>query len=355
MRRSFPALFVLALGVACSGGSGGAKGSATDTVVPTSTTPDAPSTPPTAPPAPAATPGPAATPAPAKLAACATYEANESVRALGGSSDDLWAVGLPGTILHFDGASWTTTCLSEPVSLAAVWRAGPRDAWATGGQAIYRFDGASWARASLAATVNGTFGSVWGSSANDVWIIAEDVAVHWNGQAFTTTTLADMRSLGFPFGAFREVWGSAANDVWLAADRGTLHWDGTTWWGSLAAPEDELLSSVWADGSRAWTAGVSLDGGGAAWRWEGAWRAEAWPEGIPQLASVRGASTGEVFFQTTSDLLVRKDGATRRLGPPSTPAGAPLVISANDVYLPDARGVARWDGAGWTRSLDVPR
>jgi hypothetical protein len=204
--------------------------------------------------------------------------------------------------------------------------------------------------------VNGTFGSIWGSSASDVWILAEDVVIHWDGQAFSTSTLADMRSLGFPFGAFREVWGTAADDVWIAADRGTLHWDGTAWWGSLAAPEDDLLGSIWADRAQAWTVGVSLEGGGAAWEWHGdGWREEEWQGGMPQLGSVRGAPTGELFFQTASDVLVRVDGATRRLAPPAAPAGAPLVVAANDVWLPDARGVAHWDGTSWTRSLEVPR
>jgi hypothetical protein len=45
----------------------------------------------------------------------------------------------------------------------------------------------------------------------------------------------------------------------------------------------------------------------------------------------------------------------RPLSPPSIPAGAPFVLTARELWLPDARGVAHWDGALWTRALEVPR
>jgi hypothetical protein len=351
MRRFFLTLLVLAATGACGGGGGSVPTARADTDVPAA---------PSAPAAPVAPAVPAPPPAPiAPAATCDnTFAPTDAIQAIGGTAaTDLWAVGLPGVVLHYDGTSWSKTCLADPVPLAAVWSASPADAWAVGGQAIYRFGAGAWTRVPVAFPVNGTFVAVWGSAANDVWIVAEDVTVHFDGVAFTTQTLADMRSLGFPFGAFREVWGTSATDVWLVADRGTLHWDGVAWWGSLAAPERDVLSSVWAASvGEAWTVGVSLDGGGTAWHWQGqGWREDPWKGGAPFFASVRGTATGDVFFQTPDNLYERRGTAVRALAPPAPPTGAPHVLAANDLWLPDAIGVARWDGARWTRSYAVPR
>jgi hypothetical protein len=279
------------------------------------------------------------------------------VRAVGGTgAADVWAVGLPGVVLHFDGAAWSASCLPDPVPLAAVWAAAADDAWAVGGRAVFRLRGGSWARQDPGAAVAGTFSAVWGSGASDVWLLADDAVFHWDGRGFSRATLDDMRSLGFPFGPFREIWGSGPADVWIAAERGTLHWDGRAWWGSLAAPEDEVLESVWASGAaEAWAVGASLDGGGAAWRWDGAaWQSAPWSGEPPIFGAVRGAG-GALYLATADDLLERRDGTVRSLHPPAAPTGAPLVLAAGDLWLPDARGVARWDGARWARSYEVPR
>ena len=351
MRHFLSTLFVLAACGACGGGPsgsspvGGAAGDAATT---------APVAPPAAPQA-SAPAAPVAAAAPS--AGCfSRFPQGETVRALAADgAGGVLAVGLPGVALRFDGSAWSASCLPDPVALAAVWASGPADAWAAGEQAVYRWNGGSWARVNLGVQVAGPFVAVWGSSASDVWLLAEDAAVHFDGQGFRRFGLDDMRSLGFPFGAFREVWGTGPADVWIAAERGTLHWDGTAWWASLAAPEQHLLRSAFASSAReAWAVGVSLDGGGVAWRYDGqAWRQEPWP-GAPLLGSVRGAG-GSVFFQGAGDLLERRGGVTRSLAPPVAPSGAPLVASATDLWLPDARGVARWDGATWTRSLEVPR
>jgi hypothetical protein len=364
MRRLLSTLFALAAVAACGGGAagGGGEAAAAPTASPNpTTTPDMTATPATTPTTtPDATATPPATPPTAAAASCYDrFEPTETIQAVGGTgASDLWAVGLPGVILHRDATGWSAACLPDPIALGAVWASGPADAWAVGQQAVFRFDGRAWSRVRLDFPVNGTFVAVWGSGPDDVWLLAEDVVVHHDGTSLSATTLADMRSLGFPFGAFREVWGSGADDVWIAADRGTLHWDGEAWWGSLAAPEGQVLGSVWAgDAEAAYTVGVALDGGGAAWRWDGqGWRPDAWQGGTPLLGSVRGAASGEVFFQTADELYVRRGaGALQPLAPRVTPAGAPFVASATELWLPDARGVARWDGQAWSRSLDVPR
>ncbi len=47
--------------------------------------------------------------------------------------DDVWAVGELGTILHFDGADWTTVETGGDYTLWGVWGASPQELWAVGG------------------------------------------------------------------------------------------------------------------------------------------------------------------------------------------------------------------------------
>jgi hypothetical protein len=279
------------------------------------------------------------------------------VRALGGTGGtDLWAVGLPGVALHFDGTRWTPSCLPDPIPLTAVFAAARDDAWAAGEQAVYRWSGTAWSRVNLGFTVQGPFVAAWGSSPTDVWLVAEDAIVHYDGTRFSRTTLDDMRSLGFPFGAFRDVWGTGPADVWIAAERGTLHFDGATWFASLAAPTEDMLLGVWAAAATdAWAVGMSIDGGGVIWRWGGSgWSQEPSAQLPPIYGAVRGAA-GAAFLVTANDVIQRRGATARSLAPPAPPAGAPLALGVTDVWLPDAVGVAHWDGAAWARSFTVPR
>jgi hypothetical protein len=109
----------------------------------------------------------------------------------GSASDDVWAVGDTGQILHWDGSAWTRVVAGGSVSdwLDAVWSSGPDDAWAAGR---------------------------WGT------------LLHWDGTAWSAVPAV------LPLGAGVALWGSAANDVWLAGGGGSVyHFDGSTW-----TPED---------------------------------------------------------------------------------------------------------------------
>ena len=50
----------------------------------------------------------------------------------GSSSNHVFAAGSGGTILQFDGHSWTRTYSTTNRQLRAVWGSGPTDAWAGG-------------------------------------------------------------------------------------------------------------------------------------------------------------------------------------------------------------------------------
>ena len=75
----------------------------------------------------------------------------------------------------------------------------------------------------MAAPTTAALTAVWGSGANDVWIlVVGGVVVHWNGTAWSTVPSGTTRSLW-------SIWGTAADDVWAAGDEGAVHWDGAAW------------------------------------------------------------------------------------------------------------------------------
>jgi hypothetical protein len=179
---------------------------------------------------------------------------SELLAASASSPNDIWAVGQ--STIHFDGTTWTA--FSAPMIkgdnnsfLQGVVAISPTLAWAAGnvingahpGQVIVQWNGTKWSlfpapkfgkkdRASVFAMTS--------SSANDVWAIGSLVNLgtglvsslfeHWNGTAWTATTLESNNE--FLFGASAD----AANDAWAVGFNGSdsittsaMHWDGTNW------------------------------------------------------------------------------------------------------------------------------
>ena len=63
----------------------------------------------------------------------------------GSGSSDVWAVGLEGTILHWDGDSWTRQTAGTDAGLFSVWAANAHDAWAVGEDGIVlHWNGSDW-------------------------------------------------------------------------------------------------------------------------------------------------------------------------------------------------------------------
>jgi hypothetical protein len=63
----------------------------------------------------------------------------------GSARDDVWAVGLEGSLVHFDGKAWTRVASNVKDNLWSVWGSGRNDVWAVGANAtLLRFDGKAW-------------------------------------------------------------------------------------------------------------------------------------------------------------------------------------------------------------------
>jgi len=132
------------------------------------------------------------------------------------SDTDVWAVG-GAAVLHFDGASWSRLPDSS-AALHAVWGSGPDDVWLVGDQGtVFRW-GASGAVRVPAGTAS-SLRAVGGRSPSDVWIGGVNFLAHWDGTAFTPSSVN---------ATVTGIWGDSAGHAVFTTDRPPLvGWDGT--------------------------------------------------------------------------------------------------------------------------------
>ncbi|HEX3765224.1 MAG TPA: hypothetical protein VHW23_41290, partial [Kofleriaceae bacterium] len=104
------------------------------------------------------------------------------------SADDVFAVGDSGVILRRVSGTWTQMTSPTTNHLRGVWGLSSSNVWASGVAVngvgtVLHFDGTSW---SLVSGPTTDLDSVWAASATDVWFTGSTVVLRWNGSAFTT-------------------------------------------------------------------------------------------------------------------------------------------------------------------------
>jgi hypothetical protein len=170
----------------------------------------------------------------------------------GAASDDVFAVGSGGTIIHYNGTEWSPMDSGTSAQLNSVWGSGTDDVYAVGQDCvILHYDGGGWSP--MEAPECGQLWDVWGSSPQDVLAVGEGpesdpysgIIIRFDGDAWSEEEVE-------PFNAPQYgAWGSAANDVYVAGgvEMGTvLHFDGNEW--TMAFTQDTWHSgnacrSVW--------------------------------------------------------------------------------------------------------------
>ena len=177
------------------------------------------------------------------------------------SPTNVWAATI-GTILHYNGTTWSSAYVADDDSMAAVWGSGPSNVFTVGPHGnIARFNGSSWSTAIVNPPLGATgYHGIFGISANNIDAVGNGGLVeHWNGsswsfQARTGTgnlrgvwggvttqnyyAVADDRTAYInPAGAgwqplaftpanakgLQSVFGTAPNNVWAGGDSGVVY------------------------------------------------------------------------------------------------------------------------------------
>ncbi|AKV01075.1 hypothetical protein AKJ09_07738 [Labilithrix luteola] len=160
----------------------------------------------------------------------------------------VWAVGwndplvtaTTGTILRWDGATWTVH-FKDANRLHAIWGSSANDIWVGGDNGLFHGTGASSATLTWTKVRSEPIVSIWGTSANDIWAVGsmktwkyffDGNVLHYSGPTSDgdgwTIDPISSRPIGF-----RKVWGTSASDVWLGGTEDSGCGDGC-WMGAHA-------------------------------------------------------------------------------------------------------------------------
>ena len=182
------------------------------------------------------------------------------------------------SLLHYDGAAWSTVSLpgSRSPSLKDIWATGPSDVfvagdhfpgWSPGGYRgiVYHFDGATWSISTEHKQDDpGNLYLLWGTGPTNVWAIGRHswgsvhycVAERYDGKTWSSQKIIPQSSCGIPP---RAIWGNSDSDLYLLSGScgkygctmWNYHYDGTTWTEEsyIKSQSKNWISDVWGSGS----------------------------------------------------------------------------------------------------------
>ena len=183
---------------------------------------------------------------------------------------DAWAVGDSGTILRWNGNTWSTVTSPTSMNLYSVFFVNSSWGWAVGGTStngvILQYNG-SWSTytnvtfsgyPNATDTINATLYSVtMGDNGTAGWAVgAGGAALMYSAGAWygmNTSTSNILRSVGMIHNA---------NDAWAVGDKGTIiQWTGIAWQ-NLTSPTTMNLNTIeMVNASVAWAGGGTTDNG----------------------------------------------------------------------------------------------
>lgn len=145
----------------------------------------------------------------------------------GSSSNDVFAVGANGTILHYNGTDWSSMSSDTTNNLNGVWGSSGQYVFAVGDKGtILHYNGTDWSAMTSGTTSN--LNGVWGSPGYGVFAVGdnENTIMQNIGDVWTSKTLPGQCSSSELFG----IWGSGANDIFAVGNfRSFFHYNGSYW------------------------------------------------------------------------------------------------------------------------------
>lgn len=220
----------------------------------------------------------------------------------GSSPSDIYAIGLDGGLVHYDGQSWSRQDIGKEFACPgagcwqALWGTSSSDIYLVG-RTILHFDGTSWTPVENDPESMHT--SVWGSSSTDVFVVGNTIA-HWDGSAWSTMENPASQML-------QGVWGSSASDVFAVGLGGTvLHYNGSAWLPVYSGIQEDLYS-VWGTSA---TNVFAVGSGGAILHYDGSqWNLIQ--SGVADtLRAIWGRSASDIYVAGTYGMVLHYNGSS---------------------------------------------
>lgn len=198
-------------------------------------------------------------------------------------SDDGGDCGVPTSVCTAEWCPVDTHITDERIALSAVWGSSANDVWVVGsGGTALHWDGADWTTTSVGSLYS--LYAIWGSGPNDVWAVSTPGAIyHTTGfvdgtaQWSRAPDIADAGTDALSAGKVaRAVWGTSASDVWIGGDAFSRKGASTSWGGFRSSVADggagdagaawtsisnNHITSIWGSGPEdVWIVGPSSRG-----------------------------------------------------------------------------------------------
>jgi hypothetical protein len=234
----------------------------------------------------------------------------------GSSTTNVFVTGYSGTILHFDGNTWTPMETGTEKRLLDVWGSSPTDVYAVGVQDTYgaitnstilHYDGnADEVWDFMRNGRNETLNAIWGSSDKDIFAVGDTGTIlHYDG------TFSDLRQSYWSYINIAPNWnlkgisGSSSSNSVTVGTGGGLRYDGNKW-SAVSTLDNTLFSDVWVSSA---TSAFAVGPGGLILRYTG----DEWSP-MPSITTntlnaVWGTSNTDVYAVGDNGTILHYDGA----------------------------------------------
>ena len=155
------------------------------------------------------------------------------------SENNIFAVGLNGTIMHYSDNGWSALSSGTSNDLYSVWGSSPNNVYAVGKEGtIIKYDGSQWS--SIDSGTSAVLKSIWGSAASNIFVVGESsTIIHFDGKSWSSM------NAGLNYN-YHSVWGTSGTNVYATGEGSNcfIHYDGNTWKHKFSGVS--LMHGIWA-------------------------------------------------------------------------------------------------------------
>ena len=256
----------------------------------------------------------------------------------GMSATNVWAVGVRGVVLRFNGLSWVQAASGTTQRLRGIWGRSGSQVWMVGDNGTILY----WDGFGFTAQASGTTESltaIWGDSMT-VWAVGEKgTLLKRSGTTWTKVAIGTTNSL-------YSIWGSASNDIWAVGEGGMVcRYGGVSWTCGREFPATSTAYTVIGTSkTNVWALGTMND----AWQWNGAgWSARTKPATPSWVMGAAVVGTAVLAVGTEASGMIYEGTAWRglSLGTPPQAMYAAWAASTTSVFIVGSNGsILRYDG-----------
>jgi hypothetical protein len=214
----------------------------------------------------------------------------------GSASDDIYAVGSFGKILHYDGIAWLDVPSPTRAHLSDIWGVAADHIVAVGSGPIVHYDGTAWREENPHTDV--ALSSVWGCASDSIYAVGWRGTIRrFDGTAWTTVPPPTTSDLG-------SIWGTSGDDIYVGAKDALLHYDGSTWTDVGITVRDDVIGIWGSSPDDVW----ATDGTNFLWHYDGStWQNVVTHVGYPFM-NFWGFAKDDIFASGWDGLVSHFDG-----------------------------------------------